>query len=399
MKITRYILSFAAAAGLLAACQTPEMVQIASPENVVPASLHELEVSEIAISATNQQEQIEFSWERADYDASTEVRYSLEAALTEDGKKVNVLSGLKDTTAVLTYEELNRVLFNDLEVAEGQATPVKFFIGSVIYAGSSISSYPKVYSQPLTLTVTVTAAEKVYPMIYVIGDFNGWADGTTQELFEFIPDTKVYSGMIGFAGKAANGWKVRGTASGWDDTCNWGLDGAAEAPAPEAGELTLISSGGSSDIKIYSKNFYHMTFDTNALKLKMNLSFDNIGVVGAFNGWSEVNNVEMQFNTVKQRFYADVVESRLFFVDKLIDMGAQIILCDPHRAVVIGHDHKYTLKAGNMVSPDIRAGIALLIAAMSAKGTSVISNIEQIDRGYEDIDVRLNALGARITRQ
>lgn len=92
-------------------------------------------------------------------------------------------------------------------------------------------------------------------------------------------------------------------------------------------------------------------------------------------------------------------ESRLFFVDKLIDMGAQIILCDPHRAVVIGHDHRYQLRAGKMSSPDIRAGIALLIAAMSAKGTSVISNIEQIDRGYEDIDERLNALGARITRE
>lgn len=92
-------------------------------------------------------------------------------------------------------------------------------------------------------------------------------------------------------------------------------------------------------------------------------------------------------------------ESRLFFTDKLIDMGAQIILCDPHRAVVIGHDHRISLKAGNMLSPDIRAGIALLIAAMSAKGTSVISNIEQIDRGYEDIDLRLNALGACITRQ
>lgn len=92
-------------------------------------------------------------------------------------------------------------------------------------------------------------------------------------------------------------------------------------------------------------------------------------------------------------------ESRLFFVDKLIDMGAQIILCDPHRAVVIGHDHRCRLRAGNMSSPDIRAGIAMLIAAMSAKGTSVISNIEQIDRGYEDIDQRLNALGARITRQ
>ena len=92
-------------------------------------------------------------------------------------------------------------------------------------------------------------------------------------------------------------------------------------------------------------------------------------------------------------------ESRLFFVDRLIDMGAQIILCDPHRAVVIGHDHNFCLKAGNMLSPDIRAGIALLIAAMSAKGTSIISNIEQIDRGYEDIDLRLNSLGAHITRQ
>ena len=91
-------------------------------------------------------------------------------------------------------------------------------------------------------------------------------------------------------------------------------------------------------------------------------------------------------------------ESRLFFVDKLIDMGAQIILCDPHRATVIGLDRKNTLRATKMVSPDIRAGIALLIAAMSAKGTSTIDNIEQIDRGYENIDGRLNALGARITR-
>ena len=90
-------------------------------------------------------------------------------------------------------------------------------------------------------------------------------------------------------------------------------------------------------------------------------------------------------------------ESRLFFVDKLIDMGAQIILCDPHRAVVIGHDHGFKLRGGNMTSPDIRAGIALLIAAMSADGISRIHNIEQIDRGYQNIEGRLNALGARIT--
>ncbi len=92
-------------------------------------------------------------------------------------------------------------------------------------------------------------------------------------------------------------------------------------------------------------------------------------------------------------------ESRLFFVDRLIDMGAQIMLCDPHRAVVIGLDHRLPLRANNMLSPDIRAGIALVIAAMSAKGTSHIGNIDQIDRGYERIDERLNALGAKITRQ
>ncbi len=91
-------------------------------------------------------------------------------------------------------------------------------------------------------------------------------------------------------------------------------------------------------------------------------------------------------------------ESRLFFVDKLIDMGAQIILCDPHRAVVIGHNRKVALRGNNMTSPDIRAGIALLIAAMSAEGVSRIDHIDQIDRGYQDIENRLNAIGARITR-
>ena len=91
-------------------------------------------------------------------------------------------------------------------------------------------------------------------------------------------------------------------------------------------------------------------------------------------------------------------ESRLFFVDKLIDMGAKIILCDPHRATVIGHDFKSKLKAATLTSPDIRAGVSLLIAALSAKGTSTIHNIEQIDRGYEDIENRLQKIGAKIKR-
>lgn len=91
-------------------------------------------------------------------------------------------------------------------------------------------------------------------------------------------------------------------------------------------------------------------------------------------------------------------ESRLFFVDKLIDMGAKIILCDPHRASVIGHNFKSQLKAATLTSPDIRAGVSLLIAALSAKGISTIHNIEQIDRGYEDIETRLSKIGAKIKR-
>ena len=98
-------------------------------------------------------------------------------------------------------------------------------------------------------------------------------------------------------------------------------------------------------------------------------------------------------------FHQKMFESRLFFVDKLIDMGAQIILCDPHRAVVVGRDNRKQLRAGRMTSPDIRAGIALLIAALGANGTSRIDNIRQIDRGYEDIELRLNSLGAHIRRE
>ena len=302
MKITKYILSFAAAAGLLAACQTPEIVQIASPENVVPASLHELEVAEIAISATNQQETVTFSWEAADYGAPTQINYSLEAALDETSQKVTILSGLSTNEATVTYEDLNRVLFNDLEVPEGQPTELKFYVGSVLYAGSSIASYPKVYSEPISVTVTVTAAEKVYPKVWVIGDYCGWSHDKTQYFFDFVGDDAVYQGVIDFGEKAANGWKVTGVA-GWDDTCNWGGDEAATYE-PEAAKTQLINGGGSKDLKHYSKRFYHFSFEKGTLLLTKTIGFDQIGVIGDFNGWGA--DVVMNFDTKKQKFYADV---------------------------------------------------------------------------------------------
>ena len=302
MKITKYILSFAAAAGLLAACQTPEIVQIASPENVVPASLHELEVDEIAISATNQQETVSFSWEAADYGAPTQVTYSLEAALDQTSDKVAILSGLAKTEAVVTYEDLNRVLFNDLQVPEGQPTELKFYVGSVLSAGSSISSYPKVYSEPITITVTVTAAEKVYPKVWVIGDYCGWSHDKSQFLFDFAGDDKVYQGVVDFGEKAANGWKITGVGK-WDDNCNWGGDEAA-AYDPEAAKTQLVNGGGSKDLKHYSKRFYHFSLEKETLLLTKTIGFDQIGVIGDFNSWGA--DVVMNFDTKKQKFYADV---------------------------------------------------------------------------------------------
>ena len=244
MKITKYILSFAAAAGLLAACQTPEIVQIASPENVVPASLHELEVAEIAISATNQQETVTFSWEAADYGAPTQINYSLEAALDETSQKVTILSGLSTTEATVTYEDLNRVLFNDLEVPEGQPTELKFYVGSVLYAGSSIASYPKVYSEPISVTVTVTAAEKVYPKLTVAGSYayNNWTPGKGQYVFDFDGNDAKYSGMIYF-GEDVSALQFKFVGEAWGTNEFSVPEGTAQGA--EASELRINLLGSS----------------------------------------------------------------------------------------------------------------------------------------------------------
>ena len=303
MKITKYILSFAAAAGLLAACQTPEMVQIASPENVVPASLHELEVNEIAISATNQQETVSFSWEAADYGAPTQISYSLEAALDETSPKVTILSGLDKTEATLTYEDLNRVLFNDLQVPEGQPTELKFYVGSVLYAGSSIASYPKVYSEPISVTVTVTAAEKVYPKLTVAGSYayNNWTPGKGQFVFDFEGADAKYSGVIDF-GEDVSALQFKFVGSKWGE--NEFSVPAGETQAPEAAELPLVAGGGDNIAAYTTHRFYSLTLDKAAPKVIKNFSFNQIGVMGSFNEWG--GDVVMNFNAEKQRFYADV---------------------------------------------------------------------------------------------
>lgn len=301
MKITRYVMMLAAAAGMLSACQDLDEVKTYDPSKVVAPVLHALP-AEIAITSENMGETISFAWDAADFGVRTQINYSIEASYG-DGNKLTLFTGMDGTSSEQTNESINTVLAlsaddGGLGVPSGEPSDVKFYISATIGTG-----YEKYYSEPVTVRMTVTTAERVYPHIWVIGDYCGWDFNNSQFLFSFSGDEVNYEGLVDFGEKAANGFKFSGEA-GWNDACNWGLDGAATLPDAEAASMTLISSGGSSDIKLYSKRFYRFAFNKSTLTLTNGLSFDQIGIIGDFNGWG--GDVVMSFDTAKQRFWADV---------------------------------------------------------------------------------------------
>ena len=272
-----------------------------SAEDVVAPVLEALD-GPISITPTNMGlEKVTFSWTPADYGVATEVNYSIEAEAA--GTKVVIVSGINDTTTVsshinatVTYDALNQILFNDLMLESGLEEEVAFSVSA------KVGNSAKVYSNVIKVLCTVTAAEKVYPKVWVIGDYCGWSHDQSQFLFDFAGDDKVYQGVVDFGEKAANGWKVTGVGK-WDDTCNWGGDESI-AYEPEAEKTQLINGGGSKDLKHYSKRFYHFSFDKGTLLLTKTIGFDQIGVIGDFNSWS--TDVVMSFNATKQKFYADI---------------------------------------------------------------------------------------------
>ena len=309
MKIFRYISALAAAAGLFSACQELEMVQTCAPEDVVAPDLHSImqgdEVVEaITVTSDNMGETVTFAWDAADFGVKTQINYAIEAAY--NGDTLTVITGLTGTSSEVTFEALNTPLALAVEdgglgLPSGTPTEVNFLVSATI--GSTYGTY---YSEGVPVTMTVTQAERTYPMIYVIGDFCGWADGQTQELFSFSGDEVNYSGVIGFGGMASNGFKIRGTETGWSDDSNWGVDGEAAAPEAEAKSITLISSGGSSNIMAYSKNFYRFSFNRSTLVLTKDFGFDQLGVCGELTGWADEADIVMNFDTEKQVFWADV---------------------------------------------------------------------------------------------
>ena len=301
MKFTKYFIALAAVFGMASCSMKEDMVMLPSAEDVVAPVLEALD-GPISITPTNMGlEKVTFSWTPADYGVATEVNYSIEAEAA--GTKVVIVSGINDTTTVsshinatVTYDALNQILFNDLNLESGLEEEVAFSVSA------RVGNSAKVYSNAIKVLCTVTAAEKVYPKVWVIGDYCGWSHDQSQFLFDFAGDDKVYQGVVDFGEKAANGWKVTGVGK-WDDTCNWGGDESI-AYEPEAEKTQLINGGGSKDLKHYSKRFYHFSFDKGTLLLTKTIGFDQIGVVGDFNGWG--SDVVMSFNATKQKFYADI---------------------------------------------------------------------------------------------
>ena len=291
MKITKYFLSLAAAVGMIAGCQKPEIVQISAPENVVAPVLES--VADINITPANLGlESVTFNWSAADYGVNTQVNYAVEVAYAGSNNKVVVSSGITGTTATIPYESLNAIFLYDLEFASGIAENVDF------YVSARVGESAKVYSNAVTVSATATAAEKQYPKLYVVGSYNGWSHDKNQYLYDFEGSDEVYQGMVDFgADHASNEFKI--TGGGWGND-EHSMNGAHDA---ESKTIALVAGGGD-NINVYqAKRFYHLTF-SRALTLTADFSFDQIGVIGDFNGWG--GDVVMEFNEVKQRFYADV---------------------------------------------------------------------------------------------
>ena len=288
----------AAAIGMIAGCQKPEMVQISAPEDVVAPVLSP--VADINITAANLGlESVTFEWSAADFGAQTQVNYAIEVAAAGQSDKIVVTSGVTETSAVVPYESLNAVLLYDLGLASGISENVDF------YVSAKVGEYAKVYSAPVTASATVTAAEKQYPKLTVAGSYayNNWTPGKGQFVYDFEGTDVKYSGVIDF-GEDVSALNFKFVGEAWGN--NEFSVPAGEAQAPEAAELPLVAGGGDNISAYTTHRFYSLTLDKSAPKVIKNFSFNSLGVIGDATptGWDA--DTDMEFNAAKQRFYVDL---------------------------------------------------------------------------------------------
>lgn len=289
MKITKYIVMLAAAVGMTAACQKEEIVTF-NPEDVVAPVLHAVE--DIVVTVDNKSEAVTFTWDAADFGVKAQVYYSLDMARGD--KKVNLFSGVSGTSMNVSYDNINNKAFNDLEIPSGEAGEVTFTLGAKLNVGETF------YAAPVAAKVTPTAAEKVYPNVWVIGNYCGWAHDASLYLWNFAEDGDVFMGMVDFGAgdEKTGGFKITPEAN-WNS--EFGGTGTADV---DPASIPVVTSGGS-DIKNFTTmRFYHFSLSTTALTLTKNYAFNQVGIIGLNGDWE--NDIVMEYSKNKQRFYADI---------------------------------------------------------------------------------------------
>lgn len=309
MKILKYFTLLAATVGIMSACTTDlEMVQTLPADQVVAPVLHELENTDVVITAETLVNTLTVSWDAAYFGDNIVPSYSV--LISKDDVEVPVSVGITKLEATLTYEQINLAAASSVEdgglgLTLDVASDVKLRIGATI--GNSYDTY---YSEAQDIKITPTSAEKKYPMIYMPGSYQGWAPADAATKFQVLYDfsgSGVFEGVADFgaANDASREWKFTKEPN-W--AFDWGIP-SGETPEAEAAEVTLINNDGGdrSNINIYTVNrYYHFSMDTGSGLLKKNYSFDQVGVVGEITGWADGQDKVMEFNAAKRRFWVDI---------------------------------------------------------------------------------------------
>lgn len=287
---------------LFASCDSDLDKAVYDASKARPAEISALDEAYVLDVNKDKDTALTLKWTAPDVGYAAAVTNNIEMDI--NGKdfagKTVLASSTTDTSYGITTEALNSKLTSLLEDYGMELGPVK--VDFRISTSISDAVGP-LYSNVVTTTITPYSGEKIYPMVYVIGDYNGWGN-TSQKLFSFNSND-TYAGVIDFAEKAANGFKIRGAADNWNNG-NWGTLDEAN-PDAETATLQLRDDGGSGNISCYSHRFYHFTFNTSTLVLTKDYSFDVLGIVGdGAKGWDDNDDVIMEFDAEKQRFYADV---------------------------------------------------------------------------------------------
>ena len=305
-KIYTIALTLLAGAALVS-CEPEQLVQIDPGQTVAPV-LKTFEGATLDADGAD----IVVNYERAQFSATAPVGYTLYAAASgsEAGDKIAATIG-SDNTISIKQKDLNSFVLNHGGVAD-EAFALDFWLTAYLctdkggaVAGTEINS-EKVSASFIAYNADLNDVD-VYEHVWIIGasaTIGAWDHGKVyQYLYNYNKDGKTFEGLIDYGTEAASGWKITGIA-GWDDSCNWGSENQAEEA--EAASFTLISSGGSKDIKCYSKRFYKWSFDKESLVISKIYGFDNVGIVGGFNGWNQADaNTKMEYNGAKHRFYID----------------------------------------------------------------------------------------------